>query len=496
MFGELRRLWRETAVYGLSTVVGRLLNFLLLPLYTHCLVPAEYGIVATVFSYIAFLNVLYSYGMDFAFMRFSKEGPEGGAAGDFSTPFWSIAATSLLLSGLIHAGAGPLARTCGVPEAYLDVIGYGAWILALDALALVPFAELRLSHRAAAYAGIKVANIVLNLTLNYVFLVVMKMGVRGVFLASLLAACASFVMVAPVLMSRLELAFDRQLFRKLLRFALPLVPAGLASMMVQVIDRPILKHLTDDSVVGLYQANYRLGILMMMVVNMFDAAWRPFFLQRSTRPDAKELFARVLTYFAAGAGLVLLFITFFIDDLVALPLLGGRPLIHPAYWGGLSIVPIVTLGYLFNGLYVNFLAPVTLAKRTDLIAYATAAGAFVNISANFLLIPRWGMTGAAVATLLAYVCMAGALYAMGRRVYPIPYEFGRLAHLGVCLAALAFVFHRLPHPMAVKLLLLAAFPISLLATGFFAKDELRALRSAFSGEGEGPTAPSGPAARP
>ena len=106
------------------------------------------------------------------------------------------------------------------------------------------------------------------------------------------------------------------------------------------------------------------------------------------------------------------------------------------------------------------------------------------------------MTGAAVATLLAYVCMAGALYAMGRRVYPIPYEFGRLAHLGVCLAALAFVFHRLPHPMAVKLLLLAAFPISLLATGFFAKDELRALRSAFSGEGEGPTAPSGPAARP
>lgn len=493
MLGELRRLWRETAVYGLSTVVGRLLNFILLPLYTHSLTPAEYGIVAIVFSNIAFLNVLYGYGMDFAFMRFSKA-VAGEDRGDFSTPFWSMAATSLLFSGVLHVFAGPLAFLCGIPAAYVDIIRYGAWILALDTLALVPFAELRLSHRAAAYAGIKVANIVINLSLNYVFLVVMKMGVRGVFLASLLAACASFAMVAPVLMTRLELRFDRELYRKLLRFALPLVPAGLASMMVQVIDRPILKHLTDDSVVGVYQANYRLGILMMMVVNMFDAAWRPFFLQRSTRPDAKELFARVLTYFALGAGLVLLFITFFIEDLVALPLLGGQPLIHRAYWGGLAIVPVVTLGYLFNGLYVNFLAPVTLAKRTDLVAYATATGAVVNISANFLLIPRFGMMGAALATLVAYVAMAAVLYVMGRRVYPIPYEFGRLAHLGACLAALAFAFYRLPPLMTVKVLLLAALPLTLWATGFFDAAELSALRGAFSGAGEAPPGPSAPEA--
>jgi len=485
MLGELKRLGRETMVYGLSTVVGRLLNFLLLPLYTHCLSPADYGVVATVFTYIGLCNVLYSHGMDFAFMRFSRNAAgTGGDTGDFSTPFWSLLSTSLLFSGLIHLSAGPLAALALVPPELADIIRYSAWIMALDTLCLVPFAELRLTHKPAAYAGIKVANIVLNITLNYVFLVRMPMGVRGVFLASLLTAAATFAMVAPVLWLRLEPHFDRKLFPQLLRFALPLVPAGVASMMVQVIDRPILQRLTDDATVGIYQANYRLGIFMMMVVNMFDAAWRPFFIQRSAEPGHREVFARVMTYFAVGAAFLFLAVTFFIPDFAALRLPHGKTLIHPAYWGGLSIVPVVTLGYLFNGIYVNLLAPVTLAKRTDLVAYATGTGAAVNVACNLFMIPRWGLMGAALATLFAYLAMAGALFLMGRRVYPLTYEYRRLGHAGACLVLSVFAFWTWGRPIApfhhvlLRLGLLASFPALLLATGFFDAEELSELQAA------------------
>lgn len=484
MFGELKRLGRETLVYGLSTVVGRLLNFLLLPLYTHTLSPSDYGVVATVFSYIAICNVLYSHGMDFAFMRFSRSQSD---TGDFSTPFWSLLTTSLAISGVIHFCAAPLAALAMVPAELSDIVRYSAWIMALDALSLVPFAELRLTHKPAAYAGIKVANIVLNVALNYVFLVRVPMGIRGVFLASLITAAATFVMVAPVLWMRLEARFDRTLHPQLMRFALPLIPAGLAAMMVQVIDRPILQRLTDDATVGVYQANYRLGIFMVMTVNMFDAAWRPFFIQRASEPGHQEIFARVMTYFVVAASLLFLAVTLFIPDIVALPLLRGKTLVHPSYWAGLGIVPVVTLGYLFHGIHVNLLAPVTLAKRTDLLAWATGIGVAVSVASNFLLIPRLGMMGAAAATLLAYISMSAALFLMARRVYPVTYEYRRLGHVAACLTLSLAAFWAWGRPiapfqgLALRAGLLLSFPALLLLTGFFDGEELSELKALAAG---------------
>lgn len=486
MLRELKRLFQETVVYGLSTVVGRLLNILLLPIYTHCLAPGDYGIVATIFSYIAFLNVLYGHGMDFAFMRHSEPSKGGRPSPHFSAAFWSLAAVSLALSAAIHLLAGPLSAAAGIPAALSDVARYGAWILAFDAMTLVPFAELRMSRRAGAYAGIKVANIVMNLVLNYIFLARLRMGVRGVFLASLITSCATLTILAPVILSQLEFSFDAAIHRRLLRFALPLVPAGLASMMVQVIDRPILKFLTDDATVGIYQANYRLGVFMMLAVNMFDAAWRPFFIQKAGEDNARAVLGMVLTYFVLAASGLFLFVSLFIPHIVSLPILMGKPLIHPAYWGGLSIVPVVTLGYLFNGIYVNMLAAPTLAKRSGLVAYATGLGALVNVGANFLLIPRWGMMGAAAATLAAYAAMSAGLFALGRGIYRVDYEWKRLAHMGLCLlsvgllAAYGGIGMKADRVLA-RLVLLAGFPALLALTGFFNESELSTLRDWASG---------------
>jgi O-antigen/teichoic acid export membrane protein len=263
--------------------------------------------------------------------------------------------------------------------------------------------------------------------------------------------------------------------------ALPLVPAGLSSIAVQVIDRPILKFLAGDAAVGLYQANYRLGIFMMMAINMFDAAWRPFFIERAKKTGTPEILARVLTYFVLAASFLLLLIGLFVGPAATLALFKGRPLIHPAYWEGLPIVWVVTLGYLFNGIYINMLAPVTIAKKSRTIAYATALGAAVNVASNFILIPPWGLMGAALATLAAYATMAAALFLMGRSLYPVPYEGRRLMHIALGLAFSAGGAYLCGVGIAsgglfLRFLWLVAFPLTLAATGFLREDEISALK--------------------
>ena len=475
---------KETAIYGLSTIVGRLLNVLLVPLYTHAMAPAEYGLVATVFSYIAFLNVVYSHGMDFAFMRYYKE-PKGDE-GDkvvFSTALASLVFWPLLVTLLIMKFAAPLAVAAGVTAAMADMIAVSGWIMFFDAVALVPFAHLRMREHAWAYAGIKFLNIVVNLSLNWLFLIRWRLGMRGVFYASLATSALTLVLLLPVLVDQARPRFDGPLYKSLLRFALPIMPAGIASMMVQVIDRPILQHVTkNDAVVGIYQANYRMAIFMQLVINMFDTAWRPFFLQRANKEGAPQVFARVLSYFTAGCLFACLFVSLFVPLVVAFPLGHGRTLITQAYWSGLPLVPIVALGYVFNGIYVNLLAPVTLAKRTERVAYATALGALVNVGANLLWIPRWGMMGAASATLAAYAAMAGALYLLGRGLYPVPYERGRLSLvLGGGLlsfgAARAFGLTMQPDRPLARLAALAVFPAFLLAAGFLDASERAAIRA-------------------
>ena len=474
MLSELKALSRETLIYGLSTVMGRLLNFFLLPLYTHALSPADYGIVATLFSYLAFLNVLYGYGISFAFMRYYRTEEKLNGTEVFSTAFWSILITSFLFSTFLFGNSSWISKTIQIPDQRLILISAG--ILAFDALALTPFARLRMNHRAGLYAGLKIVNIALNIILSYVFLVTLKKGVAGVFWAGLISSALTFALILPFSWAELRLKFSSDIWMKLLRFGLPLLPAGLSAMMVQVIDRPILKFMTNDATVGIYQANYRLGIFMMMVVNMFDSAWRPFFLQRAANPNSRSLFARILTYFTVGASIIFLGVTFFIAYLVMPRVFGGKSLIPPAYWVGLSLVPVVTLGYLFDGIYINFLAPVTLAEKSEYVAYAAALGALVNVGTNLLWIPRWGMMGAAFATLAAYASMAAFLFLLGRRLYPIPYEWKRLLHLSGIVAAIFMAAKSMglvvgEGRLTLRVFLFLSFPVSLYLTGFFNQEE-------------------------
>jgi len=474
MLKELKTLARETALYGVSSVLGRMLIFMLTPLLTHLLAPEDNGVVQTAYSCMAFLTVVYALGLDVAYLRLGRRDgkPDAGA---FTGALLTVLALAVPVSLVLHFFAAPVAAAIGVPVALASVVRYSAWILVIDAAAAIPYVELRGSHQAVRYVWIRLTNIVMTLALTWVFVRTLGLGVRGVFLANLVSNAATLLLLAPVILGHLA-APDRARMREMIVFGVPLMAAGLGSMAVQVADRPMMTRLRGLELAGIYGACYRLGIGMQLFINMFDQAWKPFVLERAEKPDVDAIIARVLTYFAVlGAG-AFLGIAFFAAPLVEARLFAGRSLIGEAYWSGLPIVPVVTLGYLFNGLYFVMLAPLMIDKRMTSVGVVTWLGAAVNVGTNIFWIPRWGMMGAAWATCVAYAAMAGAIWAAGRQTRRVPYEWLRLSALAGWTAFLWVLSTRVGVPG--RIVLTAAYPAGLWLSGFLHDaevDELRAL---------------------
>ncbi|MBA4311499.1 MAG: hypothetical protein C0417_02605 [Chlorobiaceae bacterium] len=443
MFHQIKRLGTETAIYGISTILGRFLNFLLVPFYTNVLAPGDYGIVAYLYSLIAFVNVFYSYGMESAYFKYSSTLEIGTAKQNFSTPFISLFGTSVIFSIILVILASPIARMINVPIDYESILLYTVGILAFDAIAIIPFAALRMEHKAKLFATIKFLNIVVNVGMNLILLLVFKMGVIGVFISGLAASVLTVVMLLPTIFRYLTKEFNLPLWKALMNFGLPYIPSGLAAMAIQVIDRPILRALTDDATVGIYQANYRLGIFMMLIVSMYDYAWRPFYFSTAKETNAKEIFARVLTYLVLFMSAIFLVLTFFIGDIAKISIL-GRHVIGPSYWSGLNIVPIVLLGYVFLGISTNLSAGIFIEKKTKFSPLVTGVGAVVNVVANLLLIPPFGMLGAAWATFIAYFIMTVTMYIVVQRIYPVSYEFSRLFKVAGSAAVVIMLYYFIP----------------------------------------------------
>lgn len=483
MFDKIKTLGTDTAIYGISTVVGRFLTFLLTPFYTNVLVPAELGVVANVYAILAFLNIIYSYGMEAAFMRYTASLEIGSKKQNFSVPFLSLAFTSFLFTILIWWQKDSLASMGAIPAHYSTIVTYCGWILLLDTLAIVPFASLRMERKAKVFATLKLFNIVATVILNMVFLLHFRWGVEGIFLSTLLASAGTLVLLVPTVMENFTFTWDSRLYKALIHFSLPTVPSYIATIMIQVINRPILMSLTNEATVGIYQAGYRLGIFMMLVVSMFDFAWRPFFLSNADEPNAKQIFARVLTYFFLLTMGVFLAVTFFINDIVTLPIYHGKSLIHPQYWSGLNIVPVVLLAYIFLGISNNLVAGIYIRKQTRKLPLVTFVGAAVNIGANYLLIPSMGIMGAAIATLVSYAIMAAVLYFIVRKIYPVEYEWERIAKISIA-SAIVFLLYYFVKLDSFELLwkfgLLVLFAALMYVMKFFDPSEISRLTKVFA----------------
>ena len=440
MYEKLKQLTKDTAVYGISTIVGRFLTFLLVPFYTNVFSPSDYGVVSNLYIFIAIFNVVLIYGMDAAFLKFGSNIIIGDEKDNFSTPYLSVFGVSVILSSLILTLKAPIYAVLDIPSKFYPLIFYVAGILFIDSLCVLPFIKLRLERKAKKFALFKIISILVNVGLNLYLILKLKWGIEAIFFSNLAASAVSFILVFPSVLNYLRFKIHKELLQRLLKFGLPYMPAGLAAMLIQGIDRPILTHLTNLSVTGLYSANYKLGIFMLLFVNMFQYAWQPFFLQTAQEKDAKNIFSKVLTYFTLAAAFILVLVSLFIGDIARISIY-GHTIIGKEYLGGLIIVPIILLSYLFSGLYGIFTAGIYIEEKSIYVPIMTGIGAVVNVGLNFWMIPMWGIMGAAFATLASYFIMALGYFVITQKIYKINYEYGKIAKIFVSLFIVALLYY-------------------------------------------------------
>jgi O-antigen/teichoic acid export membrane protein len=468
MLEKLKSLSKQTLIYGTSTIIGRFLNFILVPFYTNIFPPSEYGIVSVVFAYIAFLNIFYTLGFESGYFRFASLGELGDEKLNFSLPYNTIAVNSAFLSILILIFSSQINSLAGFKENNVEIVRYASLILFFDALSIIPFAYLRLKNKAGKFAAIKLINVSVNVTLNIVLIMVFKMGLVAVFISNLAASCLTFIILLPIVINNYTIHGHKELFKELVKFSLPYLPAGLSAIIVQVIYIPIIQALTDIQSVGIYNANYKMGIFMLLVVSMFDYAWRPFFLNSAKEPNAKQLFSKVLTYFVAASSILIIILTLFIEDIIRIPLPFKGFLIGQKYWGGVYIVPVILLSYLFYGIYINLMPGIYIEKKTKYLPYITGFAGILNIAVCFIFIPLWGLIGAAIATLLSYISMAVSIYFVTQKFYPIKYETPKVLYVifidVLCIGVFYLMFtHIVPATLFLKIISLLIFSGFILA---------------------------------
>jgi O-antigen/teichoic acid export membrane protein len=440
MLDKLKSLSKDTMIYGTSTIIGRFLNFLLVPIYTNIFLPGEFGIVANIYAYIAILNVFFTIGLESGYFKFASTLEVGSKKENFSHPFLGIFFNALILSSVLYIFSSDFSYLFQIDVKRDILLKYTAAILFFDAIVLVPFAYLRLQHKPKLFALIRITNIVVNVICNLLFILVFHFGIESVFISNLIASALTFLLLIPIVIKNMTFTYNKLLVKELIMFSLPYIPAGISSNIIQVINRPILTALTDDSTVGIFQANYRLGIFMMLFVSMFEFAWRPFFLQNAKEPNAKEIFSKVMTLFIIIASFLFFTLSLFIDNIAQFKLPFKGYLIGKAYWDGLYIVPIILLSYLFYGIYINLMAGIYIEKKTKYLPYITGVAAIINIIFNFLLIPKINMMGCAIATLLSYLVMVIGIYLVSQKYYFIKYEIKKIVLIFVLLLVFYTIF--------------------------------------------------------
>jgi len=451
--GIAKKLASQTAIYGVSSIVGRVLSYLLVPIYTAHFAAAEYGIVTGLYAYVSFLNVLFTYGLETTFFRFANR-PGEDRRELYNRTLSLLIISSIVLTIGLALLARPLLGLLHLPPGHEEYAVWIALILGLDAIAALPFARLRLENKARKFATIRLTNILLYVGLNLFFVVLCpavaqsdpgsmlaalrplvtavytpSLGVGYVFLANLAASALTLLLLARELLDFRFRWPQATFLRPLLAYALPLMLMGLAGMVNETLDRILLPAwlpagfypgVSRLAAVGVYGACYKLSIFMSLIIQAFRYAAEPFFFAQSTEKNSPATFALVLKWFTLCCAFI------FVGISLNLSWIGPLFLKRPEYLAGLGVVPILLLANLFLGVYYNLSVWFKLTDKTYFGTYIGAAGAVLTIALNFVLIPIMGYTGSAWATLACYFLMAALCWWLGERHFPVPYPVGRL----------------------------------------------------------------------
>lgn len=422
----------------MSTIVGRMLNYLLTPIYTRLFDRGAYGAVTEIYAYVGFLNVLFTFRMETAYFRYAKE----DARKAFATTAGAVAAVAIPATIVLCLLAGPIANWLDYPT-HPEFITMMALTLGLDALCAIPFAKLRHEGKAKRFGVLKLINIGVNIICNLYFIVVMPRmtghdelwqesfyqngdGVAYVFLSNLVASAVTFVLLIPeyLEMPLPHKGFDRPLWNRILPYSWPLIIVGMAGMVNELLDRILLKQLLPgtleerEAALGVYGANYKLAMLMTIFIQAFNFGVEPFFFKNHGEEDSKGIFADVGKFFAIAGCLVFLGITLYLDI--------WQHFIGQQFREGLDVVPVLLLANLCLGLYYNAGNWVKLTDRTTIGMRIALTGAAITIGLNVALVPTIGYMGAAWATLACYAYMLFESWRQGKKYYPIPYQVHRV----------------------------------------------------------------------
>jgi O-antigen/teichoic acid export membrane protein len=477
IFRSIRQLFKNSAIYGIGYILSRFINFLLLPLYTDKLNEAEYGVVGIFFTYIAILFIVYTYGLSSAFFRFFlAKGEKKEKERVCSTALITLLVTSLGFSILLIAFSGPVSRLIfsqgiqGMPVSLPDLVKMAAVILAFDSIGLLGYLIVLSEERPVLFAMLKLLFVLVNVGANILFVIVMKKGIEGIFLANAIASGVSMISVLPLILKYSRPLFSFSLLKDLMAFGLPYILVNASVVVMDMIDRPLLERLKDINEAGLFNAGVKLGMIMAMCVSAFRFAWMPFFMSHVHRDNAKATFSKVFTYLMLVFFCIFLLISLYIDQIVQLKIFGIY-LMGKNFWSSIVVVPVVQLAYIFDAAYMCFIVGVYLEKKTRLLSYITAAGMAVNILLNVILIPSMGMMGSAWARIGAYGIMAVSVYFVSQPLYHVNYEWGRVIKLSVTCLVLFFIGSRLS--VGFRIIPLISLPLILLILRFWPPEEIR-----------------------
>ena len=462
MKNPIKALAGQTVIYGLGTIVPRLLNYLLTPFYVRVFVSGEYGQISELYAWIALLLAILTFGMETTFFRFSQKEDSGKVFNNAETIVLLITSIFLALYGFFYKSFAELIHY-EFNTHYVLLLGI---IVAIDAAAAIPFAMLRKENKAGRFSLIKTINVLTNIFFNILFLVIipeksMMIGERlfgegtslliWVFISNILASLLNLILLFPQL-SKLRLRLNRDLIVPMLKYSFPILLISLVGMVNEVADKILIKYLVtipDEMTLasmnitgekyamqqlGIYSANFKLGVLMTIFIQMFRFASEPFFFSHAKDRNAPTLYAKVMTYFVIFCLLIFLGVMFYMDILQHFV---GRT--GSDYRDGLSIVPIILIANMLYGIVFNLSIWFKLSDKTYYGTIISIIGSITTLLCFFILIPRIGYMGAAIAHLGCYSVMMLVSYFWGQRVMPIPYQIGRITIYCVLAAILFFI---------------------------------------------------------
>ena len=432
--GRLKSLAKDTAIYGVSSIVGRFLNYLLVPLYASAMSAASggYGVVTEVYAWTALLLVLLTYGMETTFFRFVNKGTENPER-VYSTVLWMVGSTSLAFVVLCLLLLQPIAAALGY-AAHPWYVGTMLLVVAMDAFQCMPFAYLRYKKRPLRFVALKMLFIVLNILLNLVYY--LFLGGSDVFYAFLFnLICTSVVMLLFIPDLKFGAGFDRCLAGRMLRYGYPILILGVAGILNQVADKILFRHVYPDKAgasaqLAIYGACSKIAMIMAMLTQAFRYAYEPFVFGESEKRGNRAMYALAMKYFVAFTLLAFLAVMFYLDIL--------KYILSPDYWEGLRVVPVVMAAEIFMGIFFNLSFWYKLTDDTRWGAYFSFAGCAVLVAVNVCFVPLYGYMACAWGGFAGYGVAMLLSYFVGQRKYPIAYDLRGMARYAV-LAVVLYV---------------------------------------------------------